>query len=429
LRLGRPVAHAGAALGLAAALALMAAGRAQADGGPHQLGLNSGTAGLAGDCAACHRAHTAVAADLLKAALPGLCLSCHDGTGATTDVVDGYQFVPDGSGAPTSTVLGALRGGGFGYALIDSSHAARLITSSRATGFLGHVGVLAQSAKEPVTSTHGGTGTVWGNGPDGTTDAGATGVVLSCTNCHNPHGNGQYRILQTLPGQDWANGVGGVASWSAPTNPVEVADGPALAAGQVRNYTVLPGNLASDVVAAHDTPTQGDYWRKNAPWNQTTGSRDPLEVGWNGLAPTNKASNGGTPPPNGNGLMTAWCISCHTRYSGLVNAAGTSSSLAPSSDAIFTFRHLTANYGCEQCHVAHGSNALMTTAAELALTDPAGAVPGPVPSAGPAASPVTSADSRLLKVDDDGTCQLCHDPTGTVTIGSYVGPVPSPGIP
>jgi predicted CXXCH cytochrome family protein len=104
-----------------------------ADGGPHSLVVNSGTAGLSGDCAACHRAHTAQAADLLKAAMPGLCLTCHDGTAATTNVEDGLQYVPDGSGNPTSAVLGALRGGGFEFALIDTGNPSRL-TYSRAGG-------------------------------------------------------------------------------------------------------------------------------------------------------------------------------------------------------------------------------------------------------------------------------------------------------
>ncbi len=414
----------------AAALWLFgAAALVLADGGPHVAAVNNGSAGLAGDCAACHRAHTAQAEDLLKEAVPGLCLNCHNGTGATTDVIDGFQYVPDGSGDPTSTVLGALRGGGFSYALIDSSHAARLLVSLRATGFLGHVGVLGATAKEPVTSTHGGTGTVWGNGADGTAGAGAGGVVLTCTSCHNPHGNGQYRILQTLPGGGWTNGSEGVSGWTAPTNAVEVKDGPTLTAGQVRNYTVLPGNLASDVITAGYTATQGDYWRKNSPWNLSSGARDPLEIGWDGTSPTNAAANGGVPPANGTGLMTAWCISCHTRYSGLANSDGISSSLAPQPDAIFTYRHLTMTYGCEQCHVSHGSNALMTTSAELLLTDPSGTVPAAIPSAGPEASPVTSADSRLLKIDNHGTCQMCHDPTGTAKVGSYVGPIPTPGVP
>jgi predicted CXXCH cytochrome family protein len=421
--------HLAVALGAGVAWLFAAATMTFADGGPHQLAVNNGTAGLAGDCAACHRAHTAQAEDLLKAAMPGLCLACHDGTGATTDVVGGFQFVPDGSGSPTSTILGALRGGGFSYALIDSSDAARLIVSTRDTGFLGHVGVLDASDREPVTSSHGGLGSVWGNGPDGTAEAGATGVVLTCASCHNPHGNGQYRILQTLPGEDWTNGVDGVSGWSAPSNAVEVKDGVTLLPGEVRNYTVLPGNITADVISVGYLPTQGDYWRKNYPWNQRSGSSDPMQAGWDGVSPTNAAANAGVAPANGTGLMTAWCVSCHTRYSGLVNPDGISSSLAPQPDEIFTYRHLTMNYGCEQCHVSHGSNALMTTNAELVLTDPSGGVPATVPDAGPAASPITSGDSRLLKVDDRGTCQMCHDPTGTVKVGSYVGPIPTPGVP
>ena len=46
---------------------------------------------------------------------------------------------------------------------------------------------------------------------------------------------------------------------------------------------------------------------------------------------------------------------------------------------------------------------------------------------GGAAAPV--GDSRLLKVDNRGTCQLCHDPTGTITAGTQVGPTPVPVLP
>lgn len=410
---------------LAAILALVAAGTAPvlADGGPHVYTNNNGSAGLAGDCAACHRAHTATATDLLKSAQPGLCLACHDGTAATTNVVGGYQFVPDDAGAPTGTVLGALRGGGFSTALIDSSHPARLILFSR---FLGKVGVLAVTAAEPVTSTHGGTGTVWGNGPDGTPGAGAGPAELVCTSCHNPHGNGQYRILQTSPGEDFA--AAKVLGWIPAVQAVEVAD-TANPANATRNYTVLPGNLASDVITAGYGPTQGDYWRWRRPWSSNLGFRDAMQMGWNGTSPTNADANGGIPPNNATGLMTAWCISCHTRYSGLVDADGNSSSVVAQPDAIFTYRHLTMTVGCEQCHVSHGSNALMTTNAELNLTDPAGGLPAPIPSAGPAESTVTSGDSRLLKADDRGTCQLCHDPTRLIPEDGYVGPSPTPGTP
>jgi predicted CXXCH cytochrome family protein len=394
-----------------------------ADAGPHQAAANNGSAGLAGDCAACHRAHTAQVADLLRSAVPGLCLACHDGTGATTDVVDGLQFVPDGAGSPTTTTLGALRGGGFAYSLLDSSHAVRLIASGQ---FLGRVGVLGAAAKQPVTSTHGGDGTVWGNGPDGTAGAGAGPATLTCTSCHNPHGNGQYRILQTRPGEEWA--AAGVAAWRPASQAVEISD-VVNPTGAALNYTVLPGALASTVLTAGYTPTQGDYWRRRSPWYLNSGVKDNMQVGWNGVSPTNAAANGGVSPPNSSGLMTAWCISCHTRYSGLVNADYVSSSVTPQPDEIFKYRHLTMNYGCEQCHVSHGSNALMTTASELTLTNPDGSLPDPIPSAGPAGARVTSGDSRLLKLDERGTCQLCHDPTTNDPADGYVGPVPSPGAP
>jgi predicted CXXCH cytochrome family protein len=391
-----------------------------ADGGPHTIAMNSGAgpSGLAGDCAACHRAHTAQAAYLLKSAVPGLCLSCHNGTGATTDVVDGYQFVPSSwtGKPPTDPVLGALRGGGFEFALIDSGNAARLITDSAPVNpgrVLAKVRVLAVASKRAVTSTHGGSGTVWGNGTDGTTGVGAGPVTLTCIACHNPHGNGQYRILNVLPGQDWTSATVPIPRWSPPTNAVEVQD-TANPTNAVRNYTVLPGALASDVAALYG-PTQGDYWRLQSPWNLHTGARDPMQVGWTGVTSTNTAANGGVAPNNFTGLMTAWCVSCHTRYSGLVNADGQSSSLAPQPDATFTYRHLTMSYGCEQCHVSHGSDAQMTTLASSTMTNPGGA-----------AAPAR--DSRLLKVDNRGTCQLCHDPTKTAGAG-YSGPTPTPGIP
>lgn len=410
-----------AAAGLLA-LGLVSAPAVLADGGPHRVDLNSGTAGLSGDCAACHRAHTAQATDLLKAALPGLCLTCHDGTGATTDVVNGWQYVPDGSGVPTSTLLGALRGGGFSYALIDSGQPARLISNGR---FLGHVGVLPQAAREPVTSSHLGAGTVWGNGADGTAGAGAGPVTLTCTSCHNPHGNGRYRILQTSPGEDWTPATAG--GWVAPLSDVEVRD-VGNPAGAVLNYTVLPGTLASAVIGTYQA-TQGDYWRWRAPWNLNTGVRDPLQVGWNGTAPTNAAANSGVPVQNATGLMTAWCVACHTRYSGLPDADGAPSGLVPQADATFTYRHPTDFVGCQQCHVSHGSNALVTTSSALWLANPDGTLPSPIPSAGPAGATVTSGDSRLLKIDERGTCQLCHDPTTDSPANGYVGPAPTPGAP
>ncbi len=416
-----------------------------ADGGPHQMATNNGTGGLTADtCAGCHRAHTATAASLLNSDQPGLCLNCHDGSKATTDVIDGVQYSATAKAAP---VLGALRGGGFQYALIDSSNAARLsYTSGSNVRNIGHVQPLATGAA--VTSTHGGTGgiynagwgtgTVWGNGAVGS-GVGAT-VTLECASCHNPHGNGQYRILQTTPSLTATVGTFTVSI----ANPgVQVTD---TTTGSTHNYTIKPatdGANANGSAANIVTADTGDYWRYHwdstgtLSWALTSGgpSADPMNTGWNGISPTNAAANGGVAPANTTGLMTAWCIQCHTRYNGysttvtngvsnLAPGGNQASSLvANSADSIFMFKHGTTRIGCEQCHVSHGSNALMTGTNSLNYTVPGSLVVPPKVTIGG----VTSGDSRLLKVDNRGTCQMCHDPTGTVTAGTYIGPLPTPG--
>ncbi len=631
---------------------------ALADGGPHVILTNSGTggAGLAGDCAGCHRAHRGQAAELLKTTLPGLCLSCHDGTGATVNVVDGIQYVPSGSdpaaGQHTSSVLGALRGGGFEFALIDrdtstgpsrisynsrggitatfsavptagsfdlvwpafgsfaggtlsvtipgdlsvsanrttltnslqpaantlfgtsttytgitnsvpymsstttntmtvsvagsGSTAGRVITftphnefrlltiglpsvanisgllpggttitpaSGISIGSVGHVN--AQNTPLAVTSTHMGEGTAWGNGPQGQGNPGASGVELTCTSCHNPHGNGQYRILNAEPGEDWTDGVDGVTDWTAPANHVEIFD--VGVTTSTKNYTIKPASSggvvsyqAIDVVGGQYA---GDYWRYRydpAGYSNFTNfylQADPMLTGWNGLSVTNAdamgtgsttinmgsgitatgttltvtsaavfpttvpyfvtveseimqvtavsgnnlsvsrgvsvAGTAGEVHANGvtvsinttttawnkTGLMTAWCITCHTRYNGyLVDATGAltnpSGSSAPSLvaqtpiDATFMFKHGTARLGCEQCHVNHGTN--------VTMSGPAADVDWP--------DGTPEMDSALLKVNNRGTCQMCHDPTGTVDAGTWAtgagyqpsGPTPGP---
>jgi doubled CXXCH domain len=85
-----------------------------ADGGPHAMATNNGTAGLTADsCAGCHRAHTATAASLLNSEQPELCLNCHDGSKATTDVIDGVQYSapprPHRSSAPSGAAGSSTR--------------------------------------------------------------------------------------------------------------------------------------------------------------------------------------------------------------------------------------------------------------------------------------------------------------------------------
>ena len=85
------------ALVLAAALIVVLAGTAMADNGPHG-GYNT----ITDECAGCHRAHTANAANLLlDTGTYALCITCHGTTagGADTDVLSGVYDDDDGTTA------------------------------------------------------------------------------------------------------------------------------------------------------------------------------------------------------------------------------------------------------------------------------------------------------------------------------------------
>lgn len=469
----------------------LAALPALADGGPHVASINNGSSSLTTDsCAGCHRIHTAQAPLLLKTDEEALCLSCHGAatTGATTDVETGIQYVPASDGTRTGTQLGALRNGGFVQARIGDPFRMTTSTGSR------YGKVQVADAPEAVNSAHlpelaGLTqpGRAWGNGANG---SGAGPVVdISCGSCHNPHGNGQYRILNTSistqPGFNdaWiipifdvdtagvyrtvsssglirgdvvtvtgnseatanvtdavvatvtsssftlvgitpaAAGTGGSAER---VSPVKVTDAP-LPVGDTRNYTVIQTaathpdgfTLTASEAAAFD-PLDGDYFRYRVPWdNSTTTNYDAP----NGL-PNASSDVGG---PGFSNEITAWCTQCHTRYyayqnpleGGVPPATGAAYANARPGDPIYTYQHRTRgerNRGCQTCHVSHGSNAAMTGAFSSTFTYPDGTV---------------SASSRLLKVDNRGTCQQCHDPTGTSAPGDQYppAPYPVPGVP
>lgn len=172
---------------LLAALAGSWVGRpASADNGPHKLGQSATTEA----CAGCHRAHSGKAAYLLKASEDQICLTCHDGSQATTNVKNG-----------SSTTGGALRAGGFEQAWLDTKDPS--YTDGDIIGPPGTVDVTVgvRTSAQPVLSSHSTNGsaqTVWGNGPNGS-GAGFAAFSLSCVSCHDPHGNGNYRILRSLP--------------------------------------------------------------------------------------------------------------------------------------------------------------------------------------------------------------------------------------
>jgi predicted CXXCH cytochrome family protein len=282
---------------------LLLAAPAFADNGPHHMG-----AGTTPDsCAGCHRAHTAQGPNLLKESDQSLlCTTCHGNgiTGATTNVLSGQQsFAADGTtkpGAVTTvtrgtTIAGPLRGGGFDTAALNTNPTANLVTDP--------IGVLASPLGTTAKHNVAASGTAWGGGAIGS--GAGTAVRLECASCHDPHGNGQYRILKTQP-----DGLFGTAS-------VSIAD-------------VTP-------VTGQYVYTTANYW-----------------------------AAGDTNAPQYITNVSAWCQQCHSRYMATSNLSPETNT---SGDAIFTFRHRTDGVtsqpaskvapACVTCHVSHGSNAQM----------------------------------------------------------------------
>ena len=259
-------------------------------------------------------------------------------------------------------MVGALRGGGFVYARISSGANITRVPYPRdsdsvaagvqlAVSFSSQVKVLGTGSA--TTSAHlevGGapgvnpTGVAWGNGA---ANSGIGPVVtLHCASCHNPHGNGAYRILNPIPSPDVSSGTFTPAAQAIYVNEVRLDPTTGTTAQTTRNYTVQWGATLDDVLFAKAysgvTPsaTLGDYWRRLQPYNvvpQGTGGDPPTAIS----NPTNYYS-GDMPefiPPAGGGTttnpaspasssrwraqITAWCSTCHSRYN--TQQPGTSS--------------------------------------------------------------------------------------------------------
>lgn len=370
-----------------------------ADNGPHVKSASMST----DSCAGCHRAHTAQGAYLLVSPELSLCYTCHGGTGAgATTKVENGQLASGGVGTGQ-----ALRGGGFAYALIDSGNATRPSISANAVTTVSYPSldiVPAKATGSATTSNHSIDGTVqtsWGNGAIGS-GVGKAGVALECTSCHDPHGNGNFRILKPIPADS--------GSLSSPAS-VTIPDDP----GKV--YTTA------------------NYWSvDNADNGQTLTTANP-----NSTTPWSTAQT----PFIAN--ISNWCSTCHTRYNAPSGSWG-----VDSGDPTYRYRHtgngnsykgtaaqILANGGasvsnngngsktsqprsCVQCHVAHGSNASMagdetdplnpTHNSGSTVVSTTGAIPGNQGAAlNPDGTETGNPGSMLLRVDNRGTCRMCHN--------------------
>jgi hypothetical protein len=249
-----------------------------------------------------------------------------------------------------------------------------------------------------------------------------------------------FTVSTTNGGPLFDFGAGGTGGTVSRISGVPVTDATLPVAGDVRNYTVMQTKgtegtestyllYASQVLTAAGagtfngiagtyTATGGDYFARNVPWNPQVNNAACVPSVFPApaaCATANSAPNGR--PSTFSGQITQWCASCHTRYFANSNRNPANTALNGASwqyprtgDSLFNHQHRTvAGRDCLTCHVSHGSNAAMTGTFSSNFPEPDASV---------------SASSRLLKVDNRGTCQACHDPTLTVAAGTYLGPAP-----
>jgi hypothetical protein len=361
-------------------------------------------------CAGCHRAHTAPSSltwvDKNEASKSALllsdssqiyqfCLACHDSTsqGADTNVMDGVY-----KGTDYGTPQAKLISGAFGS--VDSVKGP---------------GVWDGQGKQ-VTSSHlinGQSWGAWGGGAYGSTSsAEASGnfpatlgtgnkIVMDCGTCHDPHGSSNYRILKDVV---YGVAVGGYDPSSSAASPTPT---PFVISKEI-GFPIGGFELHTPYTAYIPNYTKAQY----------------------SVAP-------GANPTKG---MSGWCIGCHTTYATktstydagdgfnfvdrhrhpinvpLSNFAGPRSLVVTdvplplahlASDPIVARAAPVANSSgdwieCLTCHNAHGASTVMTGYANVASSA------DPLPGSGTGGVDPTN-DSALLKMDNRGVCEACHN--------------------
>lgn len=346
---------------LALGITLVLAGTASAAGNPH-----SGFASNTDACAACHRAHTALSANLLMDAQGlGMCRSCHEnGTGADTDVMNG-RYVDSATAGHENwgTPGGKLLAGVYK----TTAEVGGTATSSHIIGWLG---------TPPGADT-------------------TSQILMECTSCHSPHpepnAGGQYRLLRTKPNGWTGNAI--TVPWNGPWDDAD------------QDSKLLPNRAyAGYTEKDFDPATPGtQYYTNNYKdnideWCIACHSRYKIRGDANGQTgdPYNAGDNEGVVPR----YRHATDLPIQGQIDPFNELSYQLITDLPLEDATGNGRTYTDDkLTCLTCHLSHGTDVQMDGYADFAnpALDPVRGERGTLPT-----------NSMLLRLRNRGVCVACH---------------------
>lgn len=315
-------------LALVLAMSLVFVGAAYANFGPH-----GGYASDTDACAGCHRAHTSfstvgwkdnLGTDHASALLVGnattmteFCEACHGDTapGASTNVASGvFDSGPSGAsginiGAGSGTIASGLPTGpaGDSGSVVVAYQTASTFNAplngggfNRMPDYYAYMGLDGNSMNTvsyvAATSAHkmDVDGPLWGGANAVSTYGGTVG--LTCTDCHDPHGSSNYRLLKAT-----VNNIN-VGGYDANNNPTP------LVFSDEQGYPIPTSGITNGGGGVQDPvndPNGG--WLKHAAGAAQMALYRPNYTDTTGTPLLHTKVTPGT-------SISAWCAACHIGY-------------------------------------------------------------------------------------------------------------------